>query len=40
MKFISATVNEVYSNDKSEGIEGLDEGDIVMLFEDGTWFRA
>jgi len=39
-RFISATVNEIYSDDKLEGIEGLNEGDTVILFEDGTWFRA
>lgn len=33
MKYISATVNEIYSDDKEEGIEELDEGNQVMLSE-------
>lgn len=39
LKWISATVNEIYSNDANEGIEELDEGQQVMLYNDGTWVK-
>ena len=35
LKYISATVDENYTDD--DGIDGLEEGSIVMLCSDGTW---
>jgi hypothetical protein len=40
MRWISATVNEQYSNDPAEGIEGLQEGDTIVLFDDGSWYKT
>jgi len=33
-RWISATVNEKYSEDKKEGISKVDEGTTVILYED------
>jgi len=42
-RWISATVNETYSDDLLEGIENLEEGDHVILEEDEkgnrTWSK-
>jgi len=38
--WISATVNEQYSDDKEEGIQELQEGDNVILYSDGRWIKA
>lgn len=40
LQWISASVNEIYSDDEYEGIEELCEGDNVILFSDGTWEKA
>ena len=39
-RWISATVNEEYSSEELEGIEGLQEGDNVILEADGRWHKA
>jgi len=43
-RWISATVNETYSDDLLEGIENLEEGDLVVLEEDEkgnrTWRKT
>ncbi len=39
MKWVSATVNEEYSSMDSEGLEGVTEGTLVQLSEDGTWCK-
>lgn len=39
-KWISATINEEYSTDMNEGIDGLTEGDIVILESDGKWYKS
>ncbi len=36
-RWVSATVNEEYSTMDSEGIDGLEEGMLIQLNEDGTW---
>jgi len=33
-RWVSATVNEIYSDDTSEGITKIDEGTTVILYED------
>lgn len=40
IRWISATVNETYTSDRSEGIRGLTEGDTVILESDGTWYKG
>jgi len=37
-RWISATVNKIYTDHENEGIEGLDRGSIVILIADGTWY--
>ena len=39
MKWISAEVNEVLSDDPEEGINELQEGDLVVLTSDGKWYK-
>jgi len=39
-KWISATVNETYSDDSNEGITKVDEGTIVILYEDENGKRT
>ena len=39
-RWISATVNEEYSSEELEGIEGLQEGDNVILEADGRWHKT
>lgn len=39
MKWISATVNDEYSGWDDEGIDSLDEGTVVVLEENGTWYK-
>lgn len=43
-RWISATVNETYSDDSLEGIENLEEGDYVVLEIDEkgnqTWYKT
>lgn len=38
LSWMSANVNEVYSDDANEGIKDMNEGDLVILLEDGTWY--
>ena len=42
-RWITATVDEGYTGEEEEGIEGLDEGDTVILEEDEkgnkTWSK-
>ena len=38
MRYITATVNEIYSNDESEGIKDLEEGDVVVLVSAGIGY--
>lgn len=33
-RWITATVDEEYTNEESVGIDGLDEGDTVLLYID------
>lgn len=40
MKWISATINKEYSNDVEEGIDKLQQGDTVVLLDDGTWYKS
>lgn len=40
MKWISANINEAYTSDKEEGIDDLNEGDIIIIQDDGKWYRA
>ena len=39
-RWISATVNEEYSDDELEGIEDLAEGHTVILYDNGTWYET
>lgn len=40
MKWISATVNEEYIGEHEEGLDKITEGNLVILNEDGTWYRC
>ena len=43
-RWVSATVNETYSEDPKEGIQTLKEGDFVVLEKDEkgnqTWYKT